>query len=1494
MRAQDNGQPKLHSDAPVDVYIMSPSEVPPVFEKKDKDLFLSESSPPGTLVSRVKLIGQGGVGAATSTSSSSTGNSSTAATQGGAAAVPGIRFRVIPSMREKNEEPMFSVNEHGELRLGNRPLDREQIDFYTIGVLAETDSSPPLTAMLEINVHVQDENDNVPVFECESYMLTVAENVEKGSTVLRVNAVDGDIKSNGDVKYSFGSSASDFDNLFHIDENTGAISTLGELDRELRQNYKFQVVATDQSHPKHTARAMVWLQLKDYNDNPPLFSQDKYMASVSEDALPGTVVIQFSVSDADEVSTPTDFYIVSGDPASQFEVRNTGELYVAKPLDRELVEDYNLEIIVSDGRFSTVTNLSISVEDANDNPLYCMKYRYRDSVSEGVPLNSRILSVATRDDDLPANTKMRFFLTGVGSEDFDLDKDSGDLRVARHLDREMQSRYYLEALVQDKEHTQWNCSSLIELQVLDINDNPPEFPMSTYTVSMSEAAEPGTLVTKVHATDPDYGANKRIQYNFVASDEEHFKIVPEYGIITLAKPLDRETQASYSLTVVANDNGSPRLSSTATVLVNVQDINDNPPEFMSKHYFASIPEITTVGTEVITVLATSLDTGVNAEVSYSIISGNEQKKFAIHNKTGLISVADVLDYERSAEFMLTIQAIDGGVPPLSNLATVNISITDSNDNAPVFAVPAYVARIREDAQVGDLIIQVQAGDIDSGANGRVVYKVERGDRQGQFSIDPDSGYVSVAAPLDRESISSYVLQVSATDQGVPPLSSYVLVNIEVSDANDNAPKFTESNYTTVVKEDKQLGATVLKFEISDDDMSPNGAPYTFDIRDGNEMGAFRLEHDGVLRTASRFNHKVCSSYTLQIRVFDNGTPPLFSDTFVTIKVIEESQYPPVIIPLEVSINSYKDDYRGGVIGKVFATDQDEYDNLMYRLVPTPSSGYDSSNLFKISESDGVISALSNLDLGKYNISVAVSDGKFTAHTTVKVSVDLISEEMVKSAAIIRFRDVSPKEFLMSHKKQFVRAVQLVMGNRILPRDVVIISVQKSDMELGSNMIQSDNPLNDFMSAITGGEERQDQFHLEPSRAQRRKRRSRVAAAVREDTDLDVLFAVRLGNGTNAFHTRDEVLKALDENVEEIESRTKLKVDAVVKTNCDASVCGPNGRCLDKTEMDANKLETIAIDVNSFVSARFYMRTECKCREGYGGEYCTEYVNECARNPCPPYQICTVDGITTTTTAMKGSLPSEGFECRCPEGFTGPTCEKEISKCNNEVCFTLKRPVSFSGKSFAHYKIESQFAREIVQDQFSLSLLLRTTQKSGNLMYSAGKIDFNILEIHNGIVQYRFDLGSGEGIVSVASVSVSDGQWHEVRLERQGNSAKLVVDSKHTAQGSAPGVNGVLNVQSNDIYFGSELREHPKIIGFEDLRRGFIGCMDKITIAKDLIPLYKTEGNRVSLQKFTNIDFSCDADVLKPVGVCDNYPCLNGECFIPFSSSFFSSSFTESK
>ncbi|XP_055537242.1 fat-like cadherin-related tumor suppressor homolog isoform X2 [Wyeomyia smithii] len=1405
IRANDGGAPSLNSDVPIDIYIMSSADNPPVFEKKEKLLFLSESSLPGTVITRLKLSGN-----------------------------VTAKYRILS---DELEEPQFSINNLGELRLA-KTLDRETKDAHLIAILAETDSSPPLTAVTEVDLRVQDENDNTPMFESNPYSFILAENIEKGSSIMKLTARDAD--SNGDIRYSLSPDVGDIVNIFDIDAYTGWITTLVPLDKEKREDYKFQVIATDKGQPKHSTRTTVIIRLKDYNDCPPTFKEAQYKATVSEDALPGTVVLQIATKDNDvDLKTPIEYYIIAGDPLSQFQIKNTGEVFVVKSLDRESISHYELGVIVTDGKYTSTTNIFITVLDANDNPPYCLKYRYREQLSEGLHPGSVVLQIQANDIDEPANSRLRFYLTGNGAEEFNLDKDTGQLKTARQLDRETQSKFHLTAHVQDRDHPGWECSSQIEITITDLNDNPPDFSMNPYSVTLPEDAEVGTLVTKIHATDADIGINRKIKYSFIDSYRDHFRIAPDSGIVTLAKPLDREVKAVYNLTVRATDQGTPTLSNSAFLIVNVQDINDNPPEFTSKHYFASVPEINSIGSEILKVLATSKDTGINAEIFYSIIGGNEHRKFAMNNKTGILSLADSLDYERAKDYFLTIQAVDGGTPPLSNLATVNISVTDSNDNPPQFTQNSYTARIREDAQKGDKILQVRANDMDSEENGRVSYRIERGDRMGQFAIEEDTGYISVAGTLDRESISNYVLDVQARDNGVPTLTAYVLVNIEISDANDNPPVFTLPNYTAVVQEDKQIGYTLLKFEVTDADAAPNAAPYTFDFRTGNEGGAFRIEQDGILRTASRFNSKLKDSYQLQIRVFDNGTPPLYSDTWVSVKVIEESQYPPVITPLDISINSFLDEYPGGVIGKVFATDQDQYDTLSFGLAPTAGVLYSPTNLFNISRNDGVLHAFPRLDVGDYRVNVTVSDGKFSSYTIVKVAVELVTDEMLANSIVIRFTKVSPESFILSHRKGFIRSVRNSMGCKI--KDIVIISVQKSsdDINFIHHRLTRESGLLNVTESPTSLRIRRGTIH-----------------------DLDVLFTVR--KGQSGFYSAYEIRKAIEDNLEEIEDATKLQIDEVVKSKCLPNFC-IHGECEDKLVLDAKLVNPISTDVTSFVSAQHTHKMECSCKEGYGGDKCQHAVNECSKSPCPNYKNCVPDS------------SDQGYHCICPEGFAGPKCDRDISKCNDETCYTPRNPVSFSGKSYAHYRIEKEIAKKNLEDQLMLSLRIRTVQPTGNIMYSAGKVDYNILEIVNGVIQYRFDLGSGEGMVSVTSIFVSDGLWHEVRLEREGNSARVIVDNKHVASGNAPGVNGVLNLQSDDIYFGAEVKQHPTVLGFEDIQRGYMGCMDDIKLSKIPVPLHMNGASSVaSLRRFANVEFSCDAaSILVSLGVCGTQPCWNG-------------------
>ncbi|GLV44546.1 kugelei [Carabus blaptoides fortunei] len=1255
VRARDGGKPALYSDVPVNVLIMAPTDQPPIFEKRVDKFFFPENSQPGTVITKLKMVSN-----------------------------ISVTYRIVSD--NSDDRPQFVIDDHVQLCLA-APLDFEIKESHLIGILAETDASPPLSTLAEVTVQVLDENDHAPQFESNPYIIFVTENINEDTSILKVIAHDEDQGSNGEVRYSFSSDVGDAAHVFSIDTHTGWITNLVSLDKEERSEYKFHVTAMDNGHSKHTARTTVIVRLKDYNDNPSLFKRKVYEAAINEDALPG-------------------------------------HLKTIKPLDREAI-----------------------------------------------------------------------------------------------------SKFSLTAYVQDREHSGWECSSQIEIVVSDLNDNAPLFSLPYYSVTLPEDAEVGTLVTKVHATDSDIGINRKIKYAFLDSSNNHFKMSPDSGIVTLAKPLDRELNASYNLTVQAVDQGTQQMSSVATLIVNVQDINDNPPEFASKYYFADVPEIDAINTDVIRVLATSKDSGVNADIYYSIVGGNEHKKFKIDNRTGMISIAEMLDYERAKDYFLTIQATDGGSPPLSNRANVNITVTDSNDNAPVFMQVSYSARIPEDAEIGDKIMQVTANDLDSGVNGRVTYSIENGNRQTHFVMDPDNGYLSVADQLDRESISSYVLEILAKDNGLPVLSRSVLVNIEISDTNDNPPLFSQSNYTTIVQEDKPLGYPILKFTVTDADVPPNGAPYTFDFRSGNDGGIFRLEQDRILRTATKFNHRVKDIYLLNIRAFDNGTRPLYSDTWVVVKVIEESQYPPVTHPLEISINSFLDEYSGGIIGKVHSIDQDQYDTLTYSLSPTIDIPYPIAELFQIDRTDGTLRALPRLDVGDYRLNVSVTDGKYYTHTIVKVTIEVITEDMLDNSVVVRFREVTPEAFILSHRKGFVRAVRSAMNSRL--KDVVIISVQPSNEDINYGL------------------------------------RSRSMRQI-VSRDLDILFTIRKPQ-IGAFYSTDAIHKALNENLEELEKSTKLVVEEIVRMKCTQSYC-MSGVCQDRIILDVDDITPISTDVTSFVSPKHQHRMDCICKEGYAGDRCETVVNECAREPCPVFKICVPDASV------------QGYTCQCPEGFAGVSCDIDISKCHNESCYIPRNPVSFSGKSYAQYRI---IDKRSIEQQQTLSLRLRTMHPTGNLMYAAGRVDYNMLEIVNGAVQYRFDLGSGEGIVRVSSVYVSDGRWHEIRLERDKHSARLTVDNIHIAYGSAPGISDMLNLQNDHMYFGAEVHQHPSILGFEDIQRGFSGCMDDVRMSRMSVPLHMSGDSSIAvLMRFANVEFSCDVtSVLVPPGPCGSQPCMNGgTCF----------------
>ena len=932
-----------------------------------------------------------------------------------------LNYRLVSSAYV--DEALFQIDDRGRVIISGR-VDREEKSKHELTISAETQTSPTLNQYFPMTIQVLDSNDNAPEFHSDPYVVSVSEALEANTNIVQVKAEDLDFGHNGQVRYKLDDQDdhpwSQVSSLFSIDMHSGWIQILQPLDYESQVRHDLIVTAEDGNGL--SASTTVQIHVQDVNDNPHQFSQRHFTAAVNEGALPGTVVIQLSTEDADQVAkTNVDFFIRQGDTEGKFAIKSNGEIYVSRPVDRERQSIYRLIVAASDGTFVTDAKVTIEILDDNDNPPVCLKSTYALKLSEDTRPGFYLTQIEVSDEDEGVNAKQVFQLSGEHFEHFDIDQDSGILQTMLPLDREKVNAFALRATVQDANRPEWECFSDIIIDVLDINDNAPQFSQDVFTASMKEDTPIGAIATKLYATDADaLPMNKKITYDLLDSADQQFNIDSQSGIVRLAKELDREAQALYNLTVRAMDQGLPKLSQVANLIILVLDVNDNPPEFASRKYFASVKE--NVKTDVVRVQATSKDAGVNADITYSIVAGNEARKFDIHPKNGMIRVVNPLDHETSQNYFLTIQAQDGGDPPLSNHATVNITVMDVNDNAPEFAQVSYNAMINEAATGGEKVAIVRANDADQGDNGRVLYSIRSGDRQGQFSIDSHQGIIRVNNDnLDREMISSYVLEIEAADHGVPVKSSSVLVNIEITDANDNPPIFAQKEYNVYVQEDKPFDFIVARFSVTDADDNPNGSPFTFDIRAGNEDNAFRVVQDGTLRTAAKFNHQIKNQYVLQIRAFDNGTPPLFSDVSVTVNIIEESQYPPIVIPMKVEVKSYLDDFPGALIGRVKANDQDPYDQLTYDLVQAERS----SQIFDIDHAKGTIIALEGLDVGVYTLNISVSDGKFTSYGEAIVTVDLIADEMLENGVIMRFDFINPEDFVLSYAKGFVKIIKIL-------------------------------------------------------------------------------------------------------------------------------------------------------------------------------------------------------------------------------------------------------------------------------------------------------------------------------------------------------------------------------------------------------------------------------------------------------------------------------------
>ncbi|XP_049898482.1 protocadherin Fat 2 [Epinephelus moara] len=1008
VKARDGSLPFYNSTVPVQLKVVPPEVPLPKFSEPLYTFSAAEDVPIGTEVGSVRADSD----------------------------MPLIYSLVNGNTVESNKDKVFSLDKESGTLLLQKTIDHEKTKWYQIDVIAQGNhNGTDVASLVSVSIQVQDVNDNQPVFDANPYRAFLAENMPAGTTVIQVTANDPDTDTNGLVTYSLESlpddAAADITDIFSIDGESGWITTVRPTDCEATRVYRFNVLATDHGGDiKLSSSVLVEVTVTDENDNPPKFSDEVYRGSVVENSSPGEVIVSMTTTDSD-VSLENRLvtcYITDGDPLGQFAIiqEDDGEwgLIVKEALDRETKDRYTLRVTATDGKYEAPVTVDVHVLDINDNSPLCEQLVYTEAVMENSPSSMFVLKVSASDPDVGANGQISYTLHGPDADKFHLDHRTGELFTLAVLDREKEVEYNLVAKATDGGGR--SCQADIRLMVQDMNDNPPHFSSSHYEVTVFDNTTVRTPVAVIYAKDPDTGINSEVKYSLLAGDSGYFSLDEFSGILRLERPLTPDTPPTFELKVKATDRGLPRhLYSVATVTVDVVSLDDYQPVFLSSEYTAQLPESLAVGSEVLSVSALTRDGGGPDPVFYRIVSGNEDGRFLLDSRTGLLTLSAPLDFEVLREYYLSVEG-SRGKSSLSDITTVIINVTDLNDNAPVFGRGDYSAEVSEDLTPGGLVMKVTATDQDGPINNLLRYSIVSGDPLQQFTIHPRSGEISVRTALDREEIPHYSLTVQAADEGDPPLSSAVLITITVTDVNDNPPVFSQVNHSLLLQEGESVGTGILQLVVTDRDTPRNGPPFSIHIVSGNEDRRFHVDQGGLLSLSAPLRKKVKPHHQLKIQVTDSGHPPLSSICVVNINVTEQSKYPPSVVPLEVFITSSGGLFANRVIGRLHASDQDLQDVLTYKLVSeSPDEGR-----FSVDLTDGKIWADENLKEGSYSLNVSVTDGKFSVWTGVKVHVWAANQRTLDSGLTLQLVGLSPEDFLGDHWRGLQRSLGQALG---LPR-----------------------------------------------------------------------------------------------------------------------------------------------------------------------------------------------------------------------------------------------------------------------------------------------------------------------------------------------------------------------------------------------------------------------------------------------------------------------------
>ncbi|XP_068061581.1 protocadherin gamma-B5-like isoform X7 [Anomalospiza imberbis] len=612
--------------------------------------------------------------------------------------------------------------------------------------------------------------------------------------------------------------------FFTVNEENGNLYVNERLDREqmcgksATCSVSFEALVQNPLNIFH-----VDVAIEDVNDNSPAFSKAVLDLEIGELIPPGARFPLEMARDADIGSNSLLTYQLTSNPSFTLSLKeNPGgkkqpELILERALDREKQSSFELVLMAVDGgdpaRSGTVQVL-INVTDANDNPPVFSKSLYEARVAENLAVGSVVLRVRATDADAGSNGRVSYSFGNVPDDVpllFTVNSDSGEVRTSGPLDFEDKNKYIFALEARDGGGLTSHCE--VQIDIMDENDNAPEITILSHSSSVPEDAPSGTVVALLKVRDRDSGENGQVSCEL--SGEAPLSIVASsggsYKVVT-AGALDREQASEHRVTVVARDRGRPALRSSAELVLEVSDVNDNAPVFEEAAYSAYVAENNAAGALVLRVQARDADAGANGRVSYWLAGGSAGAAGAaplvsVEARSGALYAQRSLDYEQCREFTVAVRAQDGGSPARSSTATVRVFVLDRNDNAPRVLWPAAAAAaageaaggapppfevVPRSAEAGYLVAKVVAVDADAGRNAWLSYELVQASEPALFRVGLHSGEVRTARAVSERDAAKQRVVAVVKDHGQPALSATATLHVVLAESLQEAlPELSE-------------------------------------------------------------------------------------------------------------------------------------------------------------------------------------------------------------------------------------------------------------------------------------------------------------------------------------------------------------------------------------------------------------------------------------------------------------------------------------------------------------------------------------------------------------------------------------------------------------------------------------------------------------------------------------------------------------------------------